>query len=171
MQRENHILNLKQKRSGFAMMMAIFVIVIMGTLMALMISMSATSLKRTTNIYLSEQAVLLARSATEYALLAISGTDRTDTTAGGCITSINSSYNPEGSGSPMFNINTTIQYIGLSGGPGANECTTAQNYIQNAAITNSESLGSALIDVTVTSDSSLGLGETIRYHRRTLQKL
>ncbi|RUM64621.1 MAG: hypothetical protein DSZ03_04040 [Sulfurimonas sp.] len=159
-------LHVKQ-RSGFAMLMAIFVIVIVGTLMALMISMSATSLKRTTNLYLHEQAVLLARSATEYAILAISGTDRT----AGCLTNINTAYDPSGAGNNMFTITTTIRYIGLSGGNAANECTVAENFIPNANVTAPESKGSALIDVVVTSDPTLGLNETIRYHRRTLQKL
>ncbi len=161
-------LHVKQ-RSGFAMIMAIFVIVIVGTLMALMISMSATSLKRTTNLYLSEQAVLLAKSATEYALLAISGTDRT--AAAGCLTTINIDYDPSGVGNNMFNITINIQYIGLSAGNAANECTVAQNFIPNANVSALESRGSALIDVVVESDPSLGIGETIRYHRRTLQKL
>ncbi len=156
-----------KQRSGFAMMMAIFVIVIIGTLMGLMISMSATTLKRTTNLYLKEQAVLLAKSATEYTLLAISGTDRT----AGCLTSIAIKYNPENTTDPIFNITTTIQYIGLSGGNVANECTAAENFITNANVSAPESKGSALIDVVVESDDSLGLGETIRYHRRTLQKL
>ncbi len=156
-----------KQRSGFAMMMAIFVIVIVGTLMGLMMSMSATALKRTTNLYLKEQAVLLAKSATEYAVLAISGTNRT----GGCLTIINSSYNPSGAATPIFNITTNIQYIGLSAGNLANECNVGENFIQNADVSAPESKGSALIDVTVASDPNLGINETIRYHRRTLQKL
>jgi len=159
-------LHVKQ-RSGFAMLMAIFVIVIVGTLMALMISLSTTSLKRTTNLYLNEQAMLLARSATEYALLSISGTDRTL----GCLTNINTTYDPQGAGSEIFDIAITIRYIGLSGGNAANECTPAQNFIVNSRVTTAESKGSALIDVVVTSDPTLNIGETIRYHRRTLQKL
>jgi len=155
------------QRSGFAMIMAIFVIVVVGTLMALMISLSTTSLKRTTNLYLNEQAALLARSAVEYTLLAISGTDRT----AGCLTRIDTVYNPNGAATPMFNIAVTIRYIGLSGGNAANECTLAENVIPNARVSAPESKGSALIDVVITSDPSLNIGETIRYHRRTLQKL
>ncbi len=155
------------QRSGFAMLMAIFVIVVVGTLMALMISLSSTSLKRTTNLYLNEQAALLARSAVEYTLLAISGTDRTT----GCLTNINTTYNPQGIGNPMFNIAVTIRYIGLSGGNGNNECTAAESFIPNNRVSAPESKGSALIDVVVESDPSLNIGETIRYHRRTLQKL
>jgi len=158
------------QRSGFAMLMAIFVIVIVGTLMALMMSMSTTSVKRTTNLYLSEQAVLLARSATEYTLLAISGTDRATTN---CLTNLSLTYNPDGgNGNQLFDIAVSINYIGLSGGTGANkECTPAQNFILNANVSAPESKGSALIDVVVTSHANLNIGETIRYHRRTLQKL
>ncbi len=151
------------------MLMAIIVIVIVGTLMALMISMSTTSLKRTANLYLNEQAMLLARSATEYALLAISGTDRTT----GCLTSINTTYNPDSSAgsTPMFTISINIQYIGLSGGNANNECLIVENFITNANVTAPESKGSALIDVVVETDPTLNIGEPIRYHRRTLQKL
>ena len=175
MQRKNSILitsysdiTNSTKRSGFAMLMAIFVIVIIGTLMGLMISMSTSSVKRTTNLYLKEQATLIAKSATEYALLKISGTDRTT----GCITRIDSTYDPAGNGSPIFNIAIDIRYIGLSGGNAANECAASENIITNANVTAAESKGSVLMDVIVTSnEETLNIGETISYHRRTLQKL
>ncbi|MEA2112120.1 MAG: type II secretion system protein [Campylobacterota bacterium] len=159
MQRKNNFL---KKRSGFAMLMAIFVIVIIGTLMGLMISMSTQSLKRTTNVYLNEQAVLLAKSATEYAMLAVSGYDRVANN--GCINTINATY--PSAASPVFNINVNLRYIGFGAAPFSAGCN---DYISN--INTPESNGTILMDVTVTSDPSLNIGETIRYHRRTLQKL
>jgi type II secretory pathway pseudopilin PulG len=160
MQRKNNFLN---QRSGFAMIMAIFVIVIIGTLMGLMISMSSTTAKKTTNIYLSEQAVLLAKSATEYAMLAISGYDRVAN--GGCINQINLTY--PSAASPIFTISVRLDYIGFATTPFAAGCN---NYI--GSINTPESIGSVLVDVTVTSnEANLNIGETIRYHRRTLQKL
>ena len=69
MQRKNNIL--KSSRNGIAMIMAITVILIVATIMALSIAMTAQTTKRTTDIYIYEQAVLLSKSATEYALLKI----------------------------------------------------------------------------------------------------
>jgi type II secretory pathway pseudopilin PulG len=160
MQRKNNIL----KRSGFAMIMAIFVIIIIGTIMGLMISMGSQSAKRTTNAYLNEQAVLLAKSSAEYAMLAVSGHDRVANN--GCINNINLTY-PNTGAAAIFNINVNMSYIGFGDAPFAAGCN---HYI--GRINTPESNGTILMDVTVTSnDAALNLSETIRYHRRTLQKL
>lgn len=60
-------------RHGFTLLLAIVIMVLIGTLMSLMLSFTTTTLKQTEDIYLKEQAELIARSATEYALLKISG--------------------------------------------------------------------------------------------------
>ena len=57
------------------MIMAIAAIVVLGTLMAMMLNMSTDTTKRTFDNFLHEQAMLLTRSATEYALLEISGSN------------------------------------------------------------------------------------------------
>ncbi len=164
MQRKNHIL--KGHRRGIAMIMAIMVIVVLATIMALMLQMTATTSKQTLNDYLHEQAILLTRSATEYALLRISGTNR----ALGCLTTLNTTYAP--SGPALYDINMSWQYIGLSAGNGNNECTPAQSYILNANVNDADSKGSIILDVIVTARADQNLTtEPIRYHRRTLQKL
>lgn len=164
MQRENRIL----KRSGFALIMAIFVILIIAGIMSLMVNISATSSQRTTNDYLHEQAMLLTKSATEYALLRISGVNRNFAAAGGtpCLTGLNLNY-PDNA-APLFNINITIQYIGLLVQCGPNIAGYAPNYI-NTVLT-PESIGTVLLDVTVSTAGGIA-NEPIRYHRRTLQKL
>lgn len=141
------------------MIMAIFFMIIISTLLLYMLSSTTESVQRTTNDYLDEQAVLMAKSATEYAILAVSGYDRT-AAGGSCLNSINAQYPAV---NPIFDINTTIQYIGFGTIAGCN------NLI--GTITTEESNGTMLIDVYVTSHSSLNLDEPIRYHRRTLQKL
>ena len=75
---------------------------------------------------------------------------------------------PENSG--KFDINISVQYIGLSAGNANNECTPAQNYINNSDVDDPNSKGSILLDVIVSADKNLTT-EPIRYHRRTLQKL
>jgi hypothetical protein len=159
MQRKN---NLLKNRSGFAMIMAIFIILVIGTLMSLMISMSAQSQKRTVNLYLNEQAALLAKSATEYAMLAVSGYERNSTS--GCINHLSITY--PSSSTPIFDIDVKMEYIGFGSLPGCDI------YNSIGTINTPDSNGTILMDVTVTSnEANLNIGETIRYHRRTLQKL
>ncbi|MEA1920346.1 MAG: type II secretion system protein [Campylobacterota bacterium] len=163
MQRKNHIL--KNSRSGMAMIMAIAVIVVLGTIMAMSLQITAQTSKQTVNDYLHEQAILLTRSATEYTLLRISAQDRN---VSGCLTALNGTYAPDGT--TLFDMNVSIRYIGLSGEGALNECTPGQNYIQNTDVSDDNSKGSILLDIIVTADESLTT-EPIRYHRRTLQKL
>ncbi len=164
MQRKNHILN--QHRRGIAMIMAIAVILILSTIMALTLQMTTQTTKQTTNDYLHEQAILLTRSATEYTLLRISDVNRS--APSGCLTNLNGTYNN------IYDINISWQYIGLS-----DECTTAgDNYINvtdgdgiNDDVDDDNSRGSILLDVIVSVNDENVATEPIRYHRRTLQKL
>src|SRR3990167_7195480 len=80
MQRKNYILKSNphkgragflKKRSGFAMIMAVIVILVISTIMALSLALTTETSKRTTDLYLYEQAVLHAKSAAELALLDI----------------------------------------------------------------------------------------------------
>jgi competence protein ComGC len=153
MQRKNHIL----KRRGFAMIMAIFFMIIISTLLLYMISSTTESVQRTTDDYLQEQAVLMAKSATEYTILRVLARDRAS--AAGCLTSLSAKY-PQTT-DPIFNITARIKYVGF--GSGCNPLISD--------ITTEESNGTMLIDVYVESDDSLNLDAPIRYHRRTLQKL
>ena len=152
-----------QQRDGFAMIMAIFFMIVIATLLTYMLSSSTETAKRTTNTYVNEQAQLLAKSATEYTILRVSGIDRA---ISGCMTSFNAQY-PD-STNPIFDINVSINYFGLTNacaplfGAGA----TAIGTIQTA-----ESNGTMMIDVYVSDNAGLLLHEPIRYHRRTLQKL
>lgn len=157
MQRNSHILKSTKMRSGIAMITAIAFLVIISGIMAVMMNMSSLANKRTEHLYFTEQAQLLAKSATEFALLAISGHDRA---GGSCLQTISSTY------AGYLDVNTTIRYIGLAGLGG----TCATNSFVNAVNT-TQSVGTVLIDVYVTSDDAvLNLGNPISYHRRTIQK-
>jgi len=167
MRRNSNIIEKRGMRSGIAMIMAIGFLVIMAGILASMLNMTAVTTKRTEHSFFKEQAQLLARSATEYAILAISGHDRANNTD--CITRIDSLYPP--GANAFFTIRTNIRYIGLIGGAGA-DCT---NYINTPfPVTGSniapESEGTVLIDVYVTSLPALNTAEPIAFHRRTLQK-
>jgi len=155
MQRKSRIL---KGRNGFAMIMAIFFMIIIATLLLYMLGSTTETAQRTTNAYVNEQAQLLAKSATEYAVLRVSGVERNATS---CVNSFNAQY--PNSTNPIFDINVTIAYIGFS------SIGACNNYIPT--ISTPESNGTMLIDVYVQDNPSLMLTEPIRYHRRTLQKL
>ena len=160
MQRKNSFLN-PSKRKGFAMIMAIILIVVLTSIMALTLTLTSQTSKQTTDLYLREQAVLLAQSAAEYTMLAISGKDRdTSHVGGGCLGQVNAFY--PSSTNPIFDINVSIKYIGLN-------CGGGMDYI--SSITTPESNGTVLLDITVVSHDTTTSTEPIRYFRRTLQKL
>jgi len=152
MQRKNNIL--KSSRNGMAMIMAIAVIVILATIMALSLSLTAQTGKRTTDIYLYEQSALYAKSAAELALLDIAQ-------SGPCLTNQNYSFD-----AGLYDANITFKYVykGLTcgdiDGDGIDE-----DYF---SITTDEQNGSVLMDITVTTNAGT---EPIRYFRRSIQKL
>ena len=142
-------------RRGFTLLSAIFLMVLVATLMALAFSLSSQTKKQTGDIYMQEQAQLLARSATEFALLAISGHDnRID-----CIEQINMRY-PKGS--PIYDINMTLYYIG-------NALLCNGSHLLDNNIATDESNGTVMID-TFDSYTRPDTNESVRFHRRTIQK-
>ena len=152
-----------------ALIMAIAVVVIVATIMALALSLSSQTTKRTADMYLYEQSALLAKSATEYALLRIAQ-------SGAC------AY--PGTGAfpflqDVFTIRLDVQYIyyndpatgvneaaNLCAAPPAGGGGTLYTAVQTPAQD-----GSALIDVTVSVTDTTVAPEPIRYFRRTIQKL
>lgn len=162
MQRKNSFLS-PSKKKGFAMIMAIIVIVVLTTIMALSLHLTSQTTKQTTDIYLREQAVLLAQSAAEYTLLAISGYPRGTNGNTTCLGSVSAKY-PSNT-NPIFNINVNIGYIGLNC-----QAFSGSGYNYIPTITTPESNGTVLLDITVTSAPSAST-EPIRYFRRTIQKL
>lgn len=145
------------------MIMAIFFMVIMATLLLFMLGSSAETAERTTKTYVNEQAQLLAKSATEYAVLRVSGVDRGAANAN-CLKSFTAQY-PDAA-DPMYDITVTISYFGFG-----DACAPLFPAGSVGTIQTAESLGTMLIDVYVQDNPNLGLDEPVRYHRRTLQKL
>ncbi|MDF1880681.1 hypothetical protein JHD50_05070 [Sulfurimonas sp. MAG313] len=170
MRRNSNILKDSTMRSGMAMIMAIGFLVIIAGMMATMLNMTAITTAKTEQMYFKEQAQLLAKSGTEFALLAISAHIRNP---GGvanstCVVSTTSQFPAN---APYFNIVTNIRYIGLAGAAGT---CAANNYISTPFVSGNniapESDGMVLIDVYVTSTNALNLSQRIRFHKRTLQK-
>ena len=132
------------------MIMAIAVIVIIATIMALAISLTSQTTKRTTDIYLYEQSALYAKSAVELALL--------DIAKEGACSVKDRNYTLGG----IYNANVKVKYIYTAPSP----CTNANdNYF---TIKTEEQNGSVLMDISVTTNEGT---EPIRYFRRSIQKL
>lgn len=169
MQRKNYILTKRTKhRNGIAMIMALGVIVVISTIMALALSLTTQTAKRTTDLYVYEQAILLSKSAAEYALLRISKDNNTTSPCN--VTSLN--FRPDLNGlngitDDYYDINISIQYIYTAVPPG---CIGVGNDIY-ALVTTPEQNGSALMDITVSVDDPTVTSEPIRYFRRSIQKL
>ena len=141
-------------RKGFGLITAIIIMVTVSVLMTLMISLSASSVKQTSDLYLKEQAELLARSAVEYGLLAISGHDNSVD----CIENVNITY------LNTYEANLTMYYI-YEGA--AVSCAN----VLESNITTRESNLTTMIDVRVAVIQSVaGNTEPIVIHRRTIQK-
>mgnify|MGYP002641220430 FL=1 len=151
-------------RPAMAMIMALVVIVTLATIMALSLSMTAETTKRTTDVYLHEQAILVSKSAAELALLDIAeyGPCTTEATLG---TTHLGAYRMDLDNDgvitdDIYDVNVTVRYVydGLN-------CGGTNDY---ATVTTDEQNGSVLMDITVTTDEGT---EPIRYFRRSIQKL
>ncbi len=166
MQRKNYILKRAHPkfRNAMAMIMAIAFIVIISTIMALALSLSSQTTKRTIDIYLYEQSVLLAKSGAEYALLRISLDNNEKNPCK--VTSLNN-IRPDidNDGIPDFyDINISIKYS-YKNPPSSCKGKTF------ATVTTDEQNGSVLMDITVSVNDTSVSTEPIRYFKRTIQKL
>ncbi|MFK5976747.1 MAG: type II secretion system protein [Sulfurovum sp.] len=157
---------MKSHRKAFSMMMAILVIVMMSSLSVLVMNLSAKIGQSTYSQYQREQAILLAKSYTEYTIMAIMAHDR----AVNCLNSITGEVGGTGSSNigQGYIVNVRISYIGDAG---VNNCT---NRLANTVVT-PESALNAIIDVSVNyrdiNNPNIANAQWIRYHKRTLQKI
>ena len=147
MQRKNNFLA-KANRKGFAMIMAIIVVIVIGGLMAFSLSLVSQTGKRTTDLYLYEQAILYSKSAAELALLDIAQSGPCTTIPSYIIGSI-------------YTVDVDLRYVYK----GSNCGGVPNDYF---TITTDEQNGSVLMDITVTTNVGT---EPIRYFRRSIQKL
>ncbi|MRI82861.1 MAG: hypothetical protein C6I00_00380 [Nitratiruptor sp.] len=135
------------------MVMTIVFILTLGLLTGLILSIQGTTVQKTTDTFLHNQAKLIAKSATAYALLAVSAHSIPDND--NCIERIDLRFNR------IYDVNISIHYIGANF-PAS--CPMLANDLQTQ-----ESNATAIIDVIVrVSDPTL---PPVTYVRRSLQKL
>jgi len=164
-------------RKGFSLLTAIIVIVLMSAVAAMVFSISGKVVRETTAQYRKEQAILLAKSYTEYAILAIQGQGANQDP---CLTTIRSRINATQLGVTNANgaVNgegylATIQLHYIGPNPMPINCL-ATDY----TFSTSDNL-SVLIDVDIRykdlSQIDAGVANTaapeVHYRRRTLQRL
>jgi type II secretory pathway pseudopilin PulG len=150
-------------RNAFSMITALFVIVVMATITALVFSLSGKLVKSTTDQYQREQAMLLAKSFTEYAVMALTANDRINNN---CLYTIrNQPANPND-----YTVTVQISYIGANAVLG--NCTSPTRIFDNAVGEPTTPL-TAVIDVYVTyrDPDNPNAAYRFTYHRRTLQKI
>ena len=157
----------QHQRKAFSMLTAIVVIVLMATVAMLVMSMSSKMVKETTSQYQEEQAALLAKSYTEYAVMAVTANDRTVN----CLTTINGTTGDATAASPNngYLINTNISYIGFPAALGS--CTAGA---LDSGVTTSSTPLTIIVDVYVyykDLDNPLPAAPNMTYHRRTVQKI
>jgi len=158
------------QRKAFSMLTAIFVIVLMATVAMLVTSLTGKIVKETTAQYQKEQAVLLSKSYTEYAIMAVMSNDRNATD---CIENINGRIGANVNNGQGYLINARIAYIADSNAR-VGTCA-ATRILDDSGITTAESALSVIVDVYVRykdpDHPNIGSAPWVTYHRRTLQKI
>ena len=166
------MINRKNKKA-FSMITAIFTIILMASISALIMNVTGKTVKATTLQYQKEQASLLARSYTELAIMYVLYYDRNSTVGGDCIESINDHF---GDSSAGYNIHIDLHYVG--NGNLLDGCTKTLSPIAGTEGTWSSNDSGFYTTVSVMIDTYISYQDfddpsdkNITYHRRTLQKI
>jgi type II secretory pathway pseudopilin PulG len=152
-------------RTGFSMLTAIFLIVIMSTIGALVLNLSANIVQETGTQYRKEQAILYAKSYTEFAIMAA--------TAQNCIKSINA--NVDGNAAEVkagqgYRVEVDVQYIGSNSDCNTSSITYVPSQHNIILIDTYVRYRNPDVDSSLLSDTWTNY-KGITYHRRTLQRL
>jgi hypothetical protein len=146
-------------RKAFSMLTAIALIVVVSSIGAFILNLSGKMVGETTAQFQREQAMLLAKSYTEYAIMAVTANEHNSSR---CLNSIS------GNLGGFYRIQADISYIGR------NLDTSCSRRISED-ITTLKSPLSIIVDVYVSyqdPDHPAGTSAPwITYHKRTLQKI
>jgi Tfp pilus assembly protein PilV len=152
-------------RKAFSMLTAIIVIVLMSTVALLIMNMSGKLVKETTAQYQREQAILLANSYTEYAIMAVTANNR----AVNCLQTIQGAMGDATIANPNngYRIRTQIAYIGTAAVIG-----TCAGTRKLGIHTNTDLPLTIIVDTYVDYNDLDNPGApNMTYHRRTVQKI
>ena len=146
-------------RRGFTLIAAIFFVVIASSICMLALSIATTSVKQNSEIYLREQSELVARAATEYAVLAIISNDFGVTCLGKQSKDASEDNPISGEFGDLFTFKVYVKYFGDMG-----ICSG------DAVAATGANQGTIMLDVFVSSKPGKA-SNPINFHKRTLQKL
>jgi len=142
-------------RHAFGLPQVLLIILFIGGIVTVTMRYAQLGAKHYADSYTREQAELFMQSATEMALLRISGQNRT---TGGCLSSL-----MVRSSDGKFNANVTIERYYLADG------TTCGGTLSQV-IQSEESNGMVSMRVVVTSNASAKVLHPVRLERRSLQR-
>jgi type II secretory pathway pseudopilin PulG len=150
-------------REAFSMITAIFVIVIMASIGALVMSVSGKIVKTTTAQYQHEQAILYAKSYTEFAVMAVTANDRSVS----CTQDITGTIGTPATGNG-YRIRTRIAYI-VNATVNTAGCDATR--VLSAAVTTLGTPLTIIIDAYVDYKDPDNMAQWRTVHRRTVQKI
>ncbi len=159
-------------RKGFSLVTAIIFIVLIATLAMFSLNTSATTAKQTSDVFLREQAELLAQGATEIAVFNLLNTNFTQVAncaflnAGNPTPLLQTTFPTNNVATSLFTVTVTANMA--LGTIGACDGTAGRGSAVVPILT-PESAGTVILDVVVTSANANV--PPIRIHRRTIQKL
>jgi hypothetical protein len=152
-------------RKAFSMMTAIVIIVLKSTVAGFVMNLSGKIVKSTTTQYQHEQAELYAKSYTEYAILAVTGNDRSND----CLETISGTIGDPTAGNG-YRVRTHIAYIADGTNVDLSNCSSTR-ILSNSVTTTTTPL-TIIIDAYVDyKDPDNTSAPWMTIHRRTVQKI
>ncbi|WP_297962656.1 hypothetical protein [uncultured Campylobacter sp.] len=176
---------MKTMQKGFALVAAIFFIIIVATTAITALSIASMTARDVNNIQNREQAMLLAQSATELAVLAMQRhqyltselMDQHKTVSDyPTLNTIRLAYPSNDPAQKMFDITVTFGYFDRQLGAPGNNTVAYSNFgeastaVRPSGVTGAVLSHAALVDVIVESNTAVMGTPRVRYHRRTIQK-
>jgi hypothetical protein len=159
---------IKRQRTAFSLLTAIFLILLMSSVSIFVMNLSGKIVKETTTAYQKEQAVLLAKSYTELAIMSTMANDRNGTNS--CINDITGVIGPAGASTngKGYLVETYISFIG----PAADIAPCYNNRELGYPTTDDLNI---IVDVYVRykdiNSPDPASSPWMTYHRRTIQKI
>jgi len=146
---------LKSKKA-FSMITSIIVIVLMATVAVFIMNLSGKMVKSTSVQFQHEQSILLAKSYTEYAIMAVTANQHDSSN---CLNTITGTYG-------VYNVQVDISYIGDT-----TINTSCARILSNASTTPKSPLN-IIVDAFVSyPDNDHPDDLNLTYHRRSIQKI
>ena len=164
---------MQRQREAFSLITAIFLIILMASVATFVMNLSGKIVQETTAQYQKEQAVLLAKSYTEYAIMTVMSNDRN--TTGVCVNNVEAvNVIPIGADSSIaqgYNVEVRIAFIGTVTDIAA--CPVTRQ-LGNPVTALSDELN-IIVDTYIRykdiSHPDPDNAPFITYHKRTLQKI